>query len=498
MSSHPEDTPIEGSDVFATRPASEEGLENTRQLDTQPDALEHHTEHEAPPAPPELGKYAINGFIGRGGMGVVWKGFDPDLQRTVAIKVLGEHLAHSPTSRRRFQREGRAAAAISHPNVVTVHAVEEHLGVPYLVMEYVSGGSLKEYVIRCGKLDPIEVIRLSCQIAQGLAAAHLQGVIHRDVKPGNVMLHEGASRARLTDFGLARVAYDNVELTSHDQIIGTPAYTSPEQIQGPRVDARADLFSLGCVMFYMLTGQSPWQGRTQAETIHRIATATPPRLHDLNPSIPQALSDIVERLLQKNPDDRYQSAFEVADILRRFLRELNQSPTDELLDVPGSQKVEPASARPRRSRMVAACLGVGLLLGAFAFAAWGLPWLGLAPRQGTLDKLTSITVGPGDGADCRTIGEAVNLAAENCTITVTGPGPYDEAVKLQGSSVRGLRLRARPRAVWRTSENEAAPALTVSHITDVAVDGFDFHVPTEAGLRSGRLGRDRLVVDCRL
>ena len=192
----------------------------------------------------QLGKYEIQQPLGRGGMGVVWKAFDPDLRRTVAIKVLGEHLVQSPTSRRRFKREAQAAAAINHRHVLTIHSVEEDDGVPFLVMEYISGMSLKDYIARKSPLDPLEVLRIGWQIAQGLAAAHAQGVIHRDVKPANVMLDDGATRAQLTDFGLARVAFDNADLTSHDQNVGTPAYMSPESLKGERIDARSDLFSL--------------------------------------------------------------------------------------------------------------------------------------------------------------------------------------------------------------------------------------------------------------
>ncbi len=284
-------------------------------------------------APEQLGKYAIEGPIGHGGMGVVWKAHDPDLSRTVAIKVLAAHLAQSRTARQRFQREARAAAAISHPHVLTIHHVDEHNQTPFLVMEYVSGGSLKEYVAARGKLNPVQAIQLSCQIAQGLAAAHAQGVIHRDVKPGNVMLHEGGVRVRLADFGLARVAFDNSELTSHDQAVGTPAYMAPEQLRGDRIDARADLFSLGCVMHYMLVGHSPFQGRTQAETIHKILGEAPRPLLEIDPTMPPALAEIVDRLLRKDPDERYQSAFEVAAVLERYLTLLNQAPTDEIASI---------------------------------------------------------------------------------------------------------------------------------------------------------------------
>ncbi|WP_197444237.1 serine/threonine-protein kinase [Maioricimonas rarisocia] len=322
--------------------------------------------------PVSLGKYTVEGPIGRGGMGVVWKAHDPDLSRTVAIKVLAPHLAQSLTARRRFQREARAAAAISHPHVLTIHHVEEQNKAPFLVMEYIAGGSLKEFVAERGKLDPVLAIQLCCQIAQGLAAAHAQGVIHRDVKPSNVMLHEGGVRVRIADFGLARAAFDNSDLTSHDHAVGTPAYMAPEQLRGARVDARADLFSLGCVMHYMLIGHSPFQGRTQAETIHKILGQPHRSLLDVDPTIPPALAEIVDRLLQKNPDERYQSAFEVAALLERYLTMLNQAPTDEIAEILAS----PTLSRQRQKR--GWLLGVGTTAGGMALIAFSL-WMIFLP-----------------------------------------------------------------------------------------------------------------------
>lgn len=453
--------------------------------------------YQAEPPLERLGKYQIQEQIGRGGMGVVWKAFDPDLRRTVAIKVLGEHLAHSPTSRRRFQREARAAAAISHPHVLTIHSVEEDAGVPFLVMEYVRGQSLKEYVSDRGSLDPLEVIRLGGQIAQGLASAHAQGVIHRDVKPGNVMLDEGATSARLTDFGLARVTFDNVELTSHDQCVGTLTYMSPESLRGERIDARSDLFSLGCVLYLMLSGHSPFQGRSQGETLHKVLASTPPRLTDLNPTTPPVLSEIVERLLQKNPDDRYQSAAEVADVLSRLQQQLNQAPTDE---IPGILATAPTTVVPTaRTRIRSLWLAIGTFL-VTAALVWELrpdpdlkPDAGVPPGEGgatvaddadsvagdgaPVIKLDRIMVGPGPEADFTTIAEAVRHANPGAVIQVAGPGPYSESVDIAGPELNGLRLIADPRTVWRSS----GTALTISDVDDVEIRGFDFDVDDESG-----------------
>lgn len=478
--------------------------------------------------PRHLGKYTIQGRIGQGGMGVVWKAFDPDLQRTVAIKVLGGHLAHSPTARRRFQREARAAAAINHPNVMTIHAVEEQNATPFLVMEYVAGDSLKSYVISRGKVAPIEVIRLSLQICLGLAAAHAQGVIHRDVKPGNVMLHEGATRVRLADFGLARAAFDNSELTSHDHAVGTPAYMAPEQIRGEKMDARGDLFSLGCVMYFMLVGYSPFQGRTQAETIHKILDTSPPRLSDIDPSIPPVLADIIVKLLHKQPDDRYQSALEVADVLKRLLVQLNQAATDEIAEVwagRADMKGATTDALPNRASQTRRRLIASVVLVMIAFG--GIAWMkhlanqeGAAPgRNDTATslsandtqviksvenaavptkKLTKIIVGPGADADCATISEAIDRAAENCTITVVGPGPFVESVKLHDPSLRGLKLVAQPRATWRATGVGESNALSMKDVAGVTVEGFDFEAASEMsrGIYLTGATENVTVLDC--
>lgn len=508
------------------------GMESTREYDPATTDREllldgESADHERV-TPRQFGKYTIQGRIGQGGMGGVWKAFDPDLQRTVAIKVLGGHLAQSPTARRRFQREARAAAAINHPNVLTIHAVEEQNNAPFLVMEYVAGDSLKSYVSNRGKVDPIEVIRLSMQISLGLAAAHAQGVIHRDVKPGNVMLHEGATRVRLADFGLARAAFDNAELTSHDNAVGTPAYMAPEQIRGERLDARGDLFSLGCVMYFMLVGYSPFQGRTQAETIHKILDTSPPRLSDIDPSIPPVLADIIVKLLHKLPDERYQSALEVADVLKRLLVQLNQAATDEIAEVWAGRADLKASATNSQTTtnpprvpwlLVSAALVV--------IAVGGHAWMnrlasrkestpgqtdvakrseadgthltkGVEPSVVPLEKLTKITVGSSAGADFATIAEAIDRAAENCTITVVGPGPFVESVKLHDPALRGLKVVAQPRATWRATGMSESNALSIKDVSGVTVEGFDFEAASEMsrGILLTGTAENVTVIDC--
>ena len=190
-----------------------------------------------------LGHYEVLEVVGRGGMGVVLRAFDERLHRVVAIKVMAAQLATSATARKHFTREAQAAAAVSHDHVVTIHAVEEADGLPYLVMQYVAGMSLQERLNREGPLQLPEVLRIGTQVAAGLAAAHAQGLVHRDVKPANILLENGVERVKLTDFGLAQAA-DDATLSQLGVVAGTPMFMSPEQARGGPLDHRSDLFSL--------------------------------------------------------------------------------------------------------------------------------------------------------------------------------------------------------------------------------------------------------------
>ena len=264
-----------------------------------------------------LAHYEILGVLGRGGMGVVLRGMDVKLNRVVAIKVLAPHRSADATARTRVLREARAAAAVSHPHVVAIHGVDEFNGLPYLVMEYVAGPSLQQK-IDGGALPLAQILRIGVQVASGLAAAHAQGLVHRDIKPANILLENGVESAKITDFGLAR-AIDDIRLTREGAVYGTPQYMSPEQARGDPVDLRSDLFSLGSVMYAMGTGRPPFRGETGLAVLRRVCDDTPRPIREVNPDIPEALAEIVHKLLAKNPDDRFQSAGAVADLLSRYL-----------------------------------------------------------------------------------------------------------------------------------------------------------------------------------
>jgi serine/threonine protein kinase len=265
-----------------------------------------------------IGAYEVKGLLGRGGMGVVLKAVDPALNRTVAIKVLSAHLANCGAARQRFLREARAAAAVMHEHVVAVHAVDDKGGLPYLVMEYVSGRSLQERLDRQGPLTIPEILRIGMQAAAGLAAAHAQGLVHRDVKPANILLENGVERARLTDFGLARAVSD-AALTQSGVVTGTPQYMAPEQARGEAVDHRADLFSLGSTLYAMCTGHPPFRAESAVAVLRRVSDGEPRPIREINAEVPVWLEAIIARLHAKDPAQRFQTASEVAELLGRCL-----------------------------------------------------------------------------------------------------------------------------------------------------------------------------------
>jgi serine/threonine-protein kinase len=270
-----------------------------------------------------LGKYEVLSVIGHGGMGVVLKAFDAELNRFVAVKVLSPCFASSGAARKRFAREAQAAAAVVHPHVMAIHGIDASANLPYLVMPYVQGQSLEQRIRREGPLELREIVRIAAQTAAGLAAAHAQGLVHRDIKPANILLEHQVGRVVITDFGLAR-AVDDATLTHSGVIAGTPQYMSPEQATGEDVDHRSDLFSLGSVMYAMCTGEAPFRATSTLGVLRRVCDAQPRPIRELNPDIPRWLVRFVERLQSKSPADRWQSAREVAELLEQCLAHVQQ------------------------------------------------------------------------------------------------------------------------------------------------------------------------------
>lgn len=291
-------------------------------VDTTSYPLDFLTPSDDPDLLGTLGEYQIQKVIGQGGMGIVFRALDPKLNRIVAIKVMSPLLAVNPNARKRFLREAQAAAAVSHPHIVTIHAVDE-AQLPYLVMEFVVGQSLQEKLDKVGSLKVTEILRIGSQIAEGLAAAHKQGLIHRDIKPANILLENGVERVKITDFGLAR-AVDDVTITKTGEVSGTPQYMSPEQASGDHVDQRSDLFSLGAVMYAMCTGRSPFRASNLVAVVRRVCDDTPRPIQDVNEEIPDWLVEIIDCLLEKRPENRLQTAHEVAELLGAHLAHVQQ------------------------------------------------------------------------------------------------------------------------------------------------------------------------------
>jgi serine/threonine protein kinase len=313
---------------------------------------------DRPDALGRLGHYDVLESVGQGGMGIVLRAFDAKLHRVVAIKVLAPLLAsHAPT-RKRFLREARAAAAVVHEHVVAIHAVEDTAQVPYIVMQFVQGCTLQDKIDRTGPLPLTEILRIGHQIALGLAAAHHQGLIHRDVKPANILLENGIERVRITDFGLARTAGD-ASISRSGEVSGTPAFMSPEQAEGKPLDSRSDLFSLGSVLYAMCAGHPPFRAESAMAVLRRVCDEAPVPLTEVNPAVPKWLAATVARLQARNPADRFASASEVAHLLSQQLAQLQS----------GLEPTGVTSGRTRqRYRLRGAVLAI-LLVAAIA-TAW--------------------------------------------------------------------------------------------------------------------------------
>jgi serine/threonine protein kinase len=317
--------PADGGDSAVPRPDAPEaafpGAEPPGE--EEGDALDFLQPPGKPGSLGRLGHYEVPEVLGRGGFGIVLKAFDEMLHRVVAIKVMAPRLASTSPARKRFLREARAAAAIRHENVVGIHAVEEQ-PTPYLVMEYIAGETLQQRLNRIGPLDVAEVLRVGQQVARGLAAAHALGLIHRDIKPSNILLESGIEeRAKITDFGLARAA-DDASLTQSGFIAGTPMYMAPEQALGQPIDHRADLFSLGSVLYVMCSGRPPFRASTTLAVLKRVTEDTPRPIREVIPEVPDWLCAVVTRLHAKDPAGRFASAKEVADLLARCQAELQR------------------------------------------------------------------------------------------------------------------------------------------------------------------------------
>ncbi|HKO05834.1 MAG TPA: protein kinase [Candidatus Acidoferrales bacterium] len=413
-----------------------------------------------------IGNYRILAKLGGGGMGVVYSAEDTRLGRQVALKFLSEELARNPQALERFEREARAASALNHPNIATVYDVGAHEGRPYLVMELLDGRALDER-LQGRTIDVATLVEWGIQTADALDAAHAKGIVHRDVKPGNLFVN-ARGQVKVLDFGLAKLteraggeaagagpmsAGPTVDdlLTSPGVAIGTVSYMSPEQARGEELDARSDLFSLGCVLYEMATGQRAFAGKTAAVIFHAILERTPAPANEVNPAVPLKLGEIIARALEKDREMRYQTAAELRADLKRLKRDLSAPVASAGRDLDSGRAM--GSGVSSASRAVAsgapapatttrgALFGGGLADAATPAARWKRPWLGLALGLfataafafGLL--LYSFTRGPRPQSTASNVGGAAPFSSLNATRLTTSGNVVNAAISRDGHYV---------------------------------------------------------------
>src|SRR5918992_2272632 len=271
----------------------------------------------------KLGRYAIQSELGRGAMGVVYKATDTALERTVAVKTVNMALERDGAEKyeARFYQEARAAGSLNHPNIVTVYDVGKEGNVAYMAMEFIEGVELRSLLAEGRALPVSQAVSITAQVAEGLAYAHEHGVVHRDIKPATIMvLTDGP--VKITDFGIARMRANTDELTQSGMMLGSPKYMSPEQVIGKRADHRSDIFSLGVILYEMLTGAAPFIGENVTALMYQIVNFAPPAPSSVNAQVPEMLDFIVAKMLAKPLEERYQDARELARDLRECERSL--------------------------------------------------------------------------------------------------------------------------------------------------------------------------------
>ena len=413
------------------------------------------------------GRYELEELVGSGGMSSVYRAHDRLLERSVALKILHEQYTRDDDYVERFRREARSVAQLTHPNIVTVIDRGEQDGRQFIVFEYVDGENLKQLVDREGPLSPHEAIELGLQVARGLAFAHDQGLVHRDVKPQNVLL-DADGRAKVTDFGIAR-SLDVDGMTITGTIMGTSNYIAPEQARGQPVDEQTDVYSLGCVLFELLTGEVPFEGENFVTVAMRHVHDPVPSVRESRPDIPERLDWAIQRAMAKDHEERYGSMAEFAAELEACHAELDGREGATMIAAPAPPRARPPRRRRRRERRAsralwpAVLLGVGLaalaggLLGAFLLGSDNGS-TGAGPRPTGPVHFVSATAYDPDG-DGREHDDTAPNAIDNDVTTYWETEDYRSFDKRGVGLVVGTRRSVSPRTLTVTSDTPGFTAV---------------------------------------
>ncbi len=334
------------------------------------------------PGPSKIGKYDVEERVGEGAMGVVYRAVDPVLKRRVAIKVMSDAFAQNDDLRERFLREAQAAGSLQHPNVITIYDFGDVDGHPYIAMEFVEGQDVAELIAHQVPLSVVDKLDLAIGVLQGLAYAHKRGIVHRDIKPANIRIDD-EGKARIMDFGVAHLASSN--MTKSGVMLGTPSYMAPEQIVGGKVGPQTDVFSVGAVLYELLTGARPFEGGTLQAVMYRVLSENPASLSTVVPGLPARLNDIVMRALAKDAENRYSSALDMANDLIAVRSAIDSSAAspgtlslratiESAIEVRKSREMQ----RTRNRRVVMSSGGVALAA-VLMLAGWALARRGAGP-----------------------------------------------------------------------------------------------------------------------
>lgn len=422
-----------------------------------------------------LGHYEILNVVGNGAFGTVLRAFDTKLERIVAIKLLALKMSSMSPARKRFLREARTSAQIRHENVVSIHSVEED-PIPYLVMEYIPGRTLQQQLEEHGPLDLPSALRLGKQIADGLAAAHARDLIHRDIKPGNILLEgDMEERVKITDFGLARTV-DDASMSQSGMIAGTPMYMAPEQAHGYKLDQRADLFSLGSVLYQMISGRPPFRAPTAMAVLNRVTGDTPRPIQEIIPETPDWICELIGRLHAKNPAERFSSAREVSELLARCADDLQAGRTPKI-PVPSKSAaadlVEVSKNRPRhrvsllQSPLAKIAAAIVIMLGLLGTTeATGVTELASTVIRLTTGSGTLVIETDDPGVEVVIDGQDVTITGAGVEELTLRPGEYEVAALKDGQRVKQelVSITRNGRTVVRMSLEPAAtpPSSTIT------------------------------------